>query len=51
MKNISNIIEIQEDNKENMEICKELKYIEQHLEEYPHYGNWKDLKNALLSND
>lgn len=33
------------------ETAKELKYIESHLDEYPSYYNWKDLKEDLLSED
>lgn len=33
------------------ETAKELEYMKTHLDEYPSYDNWEDLKEALLSDD
>ncbi len=37
--------------KEIKEMMKEVKYIKKHIDEYPKYDNWEDLKEALLSDD
>lgn len=37
--------------KDMKEALKELKYIETHLDEYPHYHSREELKEALLSDD
>lgn len=42
----------QEDSNEKEQIeVKELEYIENHLDEYPHYDNREDLWKSLLSDD
>ena len=38
-------------SKDMVEALKELEYMENHLDEYPHFDNREDLKKALLSDD
>ena len=38
-------------SKDLKEALDELEYMEKHLDEYPKFDNWKDLKESLLSDD